>query len=527
MFGHGDAAGTRRTLFAVRYTAIRTPMKSLFLKVLSCCVLACAAYPALAEDASAPSAPALAWSSYLGGAAMESAQAIAVAKDGTVWVAGSSSSVVDFPGPNVPFQDAIKGASDIFLARYRPEANGRATLLYWTWIGGTGDESVKAMALDSRGRVYLTGTTTSTDFPMAGNAFSMANAGSEDAFVAIVDPAQAGDYSLAFSSYYGGTAIDRPTALAIEPSGAFVVAGYTNSTDMTAMGSGVQPLNRGGWDAFVIRIDPAQSQSLTYASYLGSTSTDIATSVGVDKKNDIWLAGYTSSSDFPIAGDAMQSELRSSSDAFLAKIDMTKSGLDAFAYGSYFGGDGSDVPQKMIFDESGALWLAGYTLSTDFPTTANALQRSNRGNADIFVSKFDMTKPAAQMLQYSTLLGGGDGDIPYGFTLLGAGKFAVSGYTYSDNFPLAGSPIQTKRKSGFAEAFVATVDSAATGESALQFSTYFGGNYMDVATDVAADAAGNLYLSGYTTSSDLPVTDGSAKQTEPPFVTGFVTKISK
>ncbi len=205
---------------------------SFFPRSLGCLIFAALSFPLLAEDATAPAAnPALAWSTYVGGSLSENVQAMAVNKNGYVWVAGSSSSQFDFPGQNEPFQAAIRSKSDVFIAQYRPETNGTATLLYWTWLGGNGDEDVKAMGLDAQGRVYLTGSTTSTDFPMAGRTFG-ASTGAEDVYMSIIDPRFSGQDSLAFSAYFGGAGVDRPTALAVEASGAFVVAGYSNSSEL-------------------------------------------------------------------------------------------------------------------------------------------------------------------------------------------------------------------------------------------------------------------------------------------------------
>jgi hypothetical protein len=504
-------------------------MMSFFPRSLGCLIFAALSFPLLAEDAAVPAAsPALAWSSYVGGSLSENVQAVAIDKKGYVWLAGSSSSSFDFPAQNEPFQAAIRAKSDVFVAQYRPETNGTATLLFWTWLGGNGDEDVKAMALDSQGRVYLTGSTTSTDFPMAGNTFG-ASTGAEDVYMAIIDPRFSGRDSLAFSAYYGGSGVDRPTALAIEPSGAFVVAGYTNSTNLPgpAMDNTLQGLNRGGYDAFVIRVNPDSSSALTYATYLGSAGSDFATAVAVDKVGNIWFAGYTTSPDFPISSDAFQSDLHSSSDAFLVRLDPKLPGLLALTYGTLLGGNGWDAPEKLVIDDSGALWLAGYTLSSDFPVTPNAVQRNFGGGADVFVTRIDMTKPSSQIVTYSTYLGGIDGDVLYGFALLGNGKFAVAGYTMSGNFPTAGSPLQTAQKSLFPDAFVSVIDSTVSGPAGLQLSTFFGGSYTDVANSIAADANGNLYIGGFTTSADLRVTDGSTKQSSAPYVTGFITKITR
>ena len=103
--------------------------------------------------------------------------------------------------------------------------------------------------------------------------------------MSIIDPRFSGQDSLAFSAYFGGAGVDRPTALAVEASGAFVVAGYSNSSELPGpnMSNTLQGLNRGGYDAFVIRVEPELASALTYATYLGSEGSDFATAIAVDK----------------------------------------------------------------------------------------------------------------------------------------------------------------------------------------------------------------------------------------------------
>ena len=219
--------------------------------------------------------------------------------------------------------------------------------------------------------------------------------------------------------------------------------------------------------------------------------------------------------------------MHSSADAFLIRLDPKLPGLFALTYGTLLGGNGWDAPEKLVIDDTGALWLSGYTLSSDFPITPNAVQRNFGGSADVFVTRIDMTRPSSQVVTYSTYLGGIDGDVLYGFVLLGNGKFAVAGYTMSSNFPTSGPPLQASQKTVFPDAFVSVIDSTVSGAAALQMSTFFGGSYTDVANSVVADANGSLFVGGFTTSADLRVTDGTTKQSSAPYVTGFITKITR
>ncbi len=468
----------------------------------------------------------LAWSGYLLGFRSDMAQAVAVDKDGNIWVGGSSSSPFNSPTEDLAFQVPHHGGADVFLAKF-VQGGKSAVLPYWTWLGGTGDEDVRAMAIDSRGRIVLAGATTSTDFPTAGNPFQSTNGGGGDMYVAIIDPSKSGQDALVFSSYYGGTGADVPTALTVDPSGAVIVVGYTTSGDLPNVGGSVQGGNRGGWDAFLIRVDPNAAATLTYAAYFGGRSTDIATGVAVDRNGIIWFTGYTASDDFPLTPNAYRSELTPPADGFLAGLDLTQPAQNAHYYGSYFGGSDWDAPQRLLIDSSGALWIAGYTFSPDLPGTDAGAQKELAGLCDAFVMRLDMKLPPDQIVTYATYLGGKGAEVVYGFTLLDDGRVAIAGYTMSDDFPTAGDPVQASRKTAFADAFVARINTRAASQEALEYSTYIGGTYTDVATGVAADAAGNLYLSGYTNSADLPVTDSSARQNPPALPSAFVVKLAR
>jgi hypothetical protein len=477
--------------------------------------------------AAGQTAPVLQYATYLGGTLLEKVQAAAVDKSGNLWVAGSSSSTFDFPAVNVPYQDTIKGKSDIFVAGFQPDSNGGMKLVYWTWLGGSEDEEVAAIALDSSGRVYIAGSTNSDDMPLAGNSVPMGyGGGDQDAYIAIIDPSLSGTDSLVLGSYFGGSGLDHLTGMALDSSGLVAITGYTNSADdLFGVSGNVQQINRGGWDCFVALINPSVGDSLLYASYLGSESTDIATAVAIDASGNLWLTGYTASADFPTAGTPYQSELRSGANGFLVEFDLNKPGLDALVYGTYFGGSAWDSPEKIAIDSDGMIWVSGFTLSSDFPTTAGAFQTALRGVANLFVTKFDMSLPPDQVLAYSTYLGGNMTDVPYGMALLGAGKIALTGYTYSADFPVTDSALSKMQHGFFADAFVSVLDTTIPGAESLQYSTYYGGFYTDVGTGITSDANGDLYLCGYTNSRDLTVTNGSTRQSQPPLPTGFIAKI--
>jgi len=470
----------------------------------------------------------LAYAGYLSGAGRDTVQAMARDKDGGIWVAGSSSSWREFTAPNWPFQANLQGGRDAFVAKYRIRPDGSADLLFWTWIGGSGDEDVSAMAVDDVGRVYIVGTTTSSDFPRAGNSFQWELGGSQDAFIAIIDPRFQERDSMYYTSLIGGSGAEVATALAVEPDGKVLIAGYTNSIEYDKFQNGLQPVNRGAWNAFLVRIDPFLQDSLLYGTYFGGTATDFASGVGVDSKGYVWMTGYTTSADtFPVTDGAYQTTAASNADVFLAKFDLRQPGLDALVYCTFLGGSALDVAQKMVIDAQGFIWIGGYTLSFDFPTTPDAYQTAYGGFGDAFLMKIDPSKLNANPIAYSTYLGGADGDVLYSFQVGADGRVVMAGYTMSPDFPVTAETLQNRLASDFADAFLTVLDPQKPGKAALEYSTYYGGNYTDVATDVLIDAAGYVLLCGYTTSTDLPATDGSVKGNPPAVTSGFLAAIGK
>jgi hypothetical protein len=277
------------------------------------------------------------------------------------------------------------------------------------------------------------------------------------------------------------------------------------------------------------QIDPAAAagQTLKFGTFLGGGSTDIATGVASDASGAIYLSGYTMSSDFPIWGDPYQGALNSVCNLFVVEINSSLSGLDRLVRGTYLGGRGVDIATAMRLDQSGGVWLTGYTTSKDFPVTSGAYQtKFGGGISNAFLARLDLSLPAAQSLTYSTYFGGSGTDVAYGLALLGGGKVALAGYTESDDLPLKGALPAGQARDVGADAFVALLDPAVAGANALVYSTYFGGgSATDVASRIALSPTGSIFVSGYTGSSDLPVTDGSTRRSPSGSMTGFLLQL--
>jgi hypothetical protein len=455
---------------------------------------------------------------------------LAVDSGGNVWITGTTLSSFTPPDGTTPYQAALKLLSDVFVAKLRMESSGPPTLLYWTYLGGSFEDRGGLIQVDASGKVYLTGSTFSSDFPVSSNALISTQGGDLDGFAVKLDPDAEGTASLLYGTFLGGSGYDVTTALSVDASGRMLVAGYSNSPQLNGTSSdAVQFPNQGGYETMVYQLDPAAAAgggTAIFGTFLGGGGTDIATGVASDASGAIYLSGYTMSSNFPIAGDSYQGALNSKSNLFVVKFDPSLSGLDRLVYGTYLGGSGVDVATNMLMDQSGGIWLTGYTTSADFPVTSGAYQpKFGGGIANAFLARLDPSLPAGRALTYSTYFGGSGTEVAYGLALVG-GKVALAGYTESDNLPVKGALLAGQARDVGADAFVALLDPSIAGPNALVYSTYFGGNSAtDVASRIAVSPTGSIFVSGYTGSSDLPVTDGSSRGTPSGSTTGFLLRL--
>ena len=483
--------------------------------------------------------PVLVYAGFFGGEKLDSVTGIAYDLDGNVWLTGTTMSPVELPAQNAPLGGESAGAADVFLAKLRVTAGGAPTLLYWTYIGGSDRDWGGSVQVDRAGVVYAAGYTLSSDFPTRANAVSLKLGGeantsgvyNQDAFVVKIDPSASGEDSLVFSSYLGGESLDVSTALAVDAAGMIYVAGYTASVDMRPIVSPtIQPSNRGGYDAFLYKIDPAAAvgSALLFNTYFGGRSTDVANGLALGASGVVYLSGYTFSDDFPVAGNCHQCILNGSADAWIAKFDLARTGLDGLVYCTYLGGSDIDLAQSMAMDSAGGIWLAGYTLSRDLPVTPDAYQPAYAGgSADSFLMRADLSRLPGQIVTYGTYFGGSGTDITYSLALLGRGQVALTGYTLSNDLPVIGAPPAGETRSLMADAFVSVIDTSIPGVGALVFSTYFGGTNQDVGLVVSPDPAGSIYVAGYSYSRVLPVTDGSRKRGPFGSTSGFLLRLDR
>jgi hypothetical protein len=363
-------------------------------------------------------------------------------------------------------------------------------LTYSTYLGASGGETAYGVVLDATGNVYMTGTTASANFPAASSAFQPTYAGDGDIFVAEFNPAATG---LLFATFLGGTGTDTPTEILLSSFGNLFLVGSTTSSNFPTTASVLQPNYAGNQDAFLTEMKPDGS-ALIYSTYIGGTGTDFGTAVALDAAGNAYVTGSTRSTDFPTKNPIQPGNI-AQFDAFVTEV----SPAGALVYSTYLGGALNDYGTGIGVDSSGNVIVSGYTYSTDFPTQ-DALQSALSGGSDLFVTKF---MPGSNSLLFSTYLGGAGIDRASGMVLDASGNIFVTGDTQSTNFPVTANAYQATL-AGTDNVLLAKLDS--TG-SVLVFSTLFGGAATDQATALTRDSAGNIYITGFTQSTNLPLLD--------------------
>jgi len=390
----------------------------------------------------------------------------------------------------------------------RIDASG-ASLLFSTFLGGTDGRGnpAFALALDSTGAATICGQTWSADFPTTQGAFQSSPAGSginaADAFVTRLDLSGA----LWYSTYLGGSGLDRANGIALDPTGAATVCGQTASPDFpTSSGAFQTAYGGGGGDAFVTRIGPSGG-ALLYSTYLGGWFYDLAVDVALDASGAATVCGDADSNHFPTTpGAFMPGSGWRLTDAFVARLDPSGGAL---LYSTFLGGSGNEHAHALAIDLTGAATVCGHTASQDFPTSSGAFQTLNGGSLhEQFVARLD---PSGGTLLYSTYLGGSGADWTSDLALDATGVVTVCGQTQSPDFPTTPGAFQPSL-SGGQSAFVTQLDRSGR---ALLYSTYLGGSAFDRANAVTLDAAGTATVFGKTFSSDFPTTPGAGQSNSP------------
>ena len=330
----------------------------------------------------------LVYSTYLGGTRADACSSLSV-RNGKVYVAGYTNSET-FPTTANGFQPSQIGGWDAWVAVLDMTlGTASQTLVYGTRLGGEQTDSATAVTADAQGLIYVAGYTASPGFPVSPNAPQRAFRGVTDLFLVRIDPAVTG---AVYSTLWGGSDNDVPTAIALDATGAAVVVGYSLSADFPTTSGSAQAAAAGRGDAFVmrVRLDPAVAEPVLYSTLFGGTAGDVAQSVAVNAENEIFVVGYTLSTDLPLRGESLQRTHGGVIDGFIAKIQPNTPAGTALAYTTYLGGLGQDVASSVTLTGACEITVSGFTSSSALALSANAYQADLKGFGDGFVQQINL-----------------------------------------------------------------------------------------------------------------------------------------
>ncbi len=445
--------------------------------------------------------PTLVYSTFLGGSSGEVINKLVADNAGAVYVVGTTTST-DFPTTLGTVSNTAQGMSNIFVTKV---ATTGSLLTYSTYLGGSGQDFGKSIAVDSMGNVYITGDTRSADFPTYPpiGAFDTSYNGGlygGDAFVVKIDTSGS---VLKYATFLGGNRSDSGNAIAVDSGGNAFITGETDSPDFpTTSGSYSTTLNN-AHDVFVTKLN-ASGSALTYSSYLGSSAEDFARAIAIDSAGNAYVAGFTTinfgtASDFPATAGTFET-IGGPVDIFLSKFNPTGSGL---IYSSFLGGTSYEEAKALALDSAGNAYLTGFTKSRDFPKTRAAFQTVFNAFDDGFVTEFDAS---GLNLVYSTFLGGRSTDYGSDIAVDTYGNTYVTGYTQSTAFPTTPRAFSVDYGGGNYDAFVVKLSPFA---QTLLYGTLLGGTSTDISYGLSLDRLGTAYIAGETESFDLPITVGA------------------
>jgi hypothetical protein len=489
--------------------------------------------------------PVLSYSTYLGGSGADQSNGIVVDSNGNVYVAGYTNAV-DFP---VTTLGTLAGNADhVFVAKLNSTGT---SLIYADYIGGNSNDYGIALVLDSSNDVYVTGSTSSSNFPIV-NAVQSQAPGPYTGFLSQIS---ASGSSLLYSTYLGGSAFDQPTSIAIDSLGEVHVAGYTTSQNFPTVNAyqGTALANQAGaygTYGFLTKFS-ANGSSLVYSTYLaGNTAVQqpcgesqvlahpdgtghgcypapysALSAVTVDGNGNAYVAGTTNTNNFPTTSNAYLNSNTTTQDAPLGVVSKFSSagGLDYSTY--FYGSSGDPVGISAIaVDASGNAYITGTADSDDtFPltsTSTNICDPNTYGFACSYAFLAEFNSTAATLL-YSTFLGPNNYASPQALALDSNDNAYVLSSTSSSQYQ-TNNAIESYTSSS--DLLLVEIDPAT---STQVFSSYLGGSGGDTPTGMALDTSSNIYVTGFTTSSDFPVTPGAFQNQFGGSTDGFIMKISQ
>lgn len=359
-------------------------------------------------------------------------------------------------------------------------------------------------------RAYQAGQPITCHFVQKGSSYGIELGPYDNSLALLIDP-------LIYSTYLGGSGSEEGTAIAVDATGNAYVTGYTFSANYPITTGAYQTTHNGpNEDAFVTKLN-ANGDDLIFSTFIGGASADKSNSIVIDASGDVYITGNTGSTDFPTTPGSYRTTNAGAVDAFVTKLRGDGTGL---IYSTYLGGVADDVAVSIAVDANGKAHVLGFTISSDYPVSANAYQTTyTPPYSAIFVTRLRNTGSG---IEWSTLVSGSADDWPSSIAIDASGNVYIVGHTYSSNYPITSGAVQ--QVFGYpADGFITKINSSGT---ALVYSTFLGGNGTDLVIDIAIEASGAAYVVGLTGSNNFPTTSSAYQPTYRGSEDGFLTKIN-
>ncbi len=371
-------------------------------------------------------------------------------------------------------------------------------IVYSSFIGGDHDDEANSVAVDKNGIAYITGNTYSDNFPNQ-NGYKETT-GQKDVFITKIDTSKTGKNSIVYSSFIGGEHDDEAKAIAVDENGIACITGSTYSNNFPNQNGYKETTNQR--DIFITKIDTKQTgkNSILYSAFIGGEHDDEAKGIDIDKNGFIYITGYTfSKKDFPFKNSI--NNYSGSADAFITKIDTSKTGKNSIVYSTFIGGEHDDKANAIAVDKNGIAYITGSTYSDNFPNQ-NGYKKTTK-QRDTFITKINTSKTGKNSILYSAFIGGDHDDEANSIAVDKAGIAYITGSTYSNNFPNQNGYKETTNQR---DIFITQVDTKQTGKNSILYSAFIGGKHDDEAKGIDIDKNGFIYITGYTFSKkDFPV----------------------
>jgi len=431
----------------------------------------------------------LLYSSFFGGEKADHGYAITLDSGNNVYVTGETRSP-DFPTTPGCFDDTQDEYGDVFVFKLSLDSS---TLLFSTFIGGTNGEGGNDITVDSENNTYLTGVTSSSDFPITSGCLDDSHNGNNDAFVCKLN---SDGSDLLYSTFIGGGSQDRGESIVIDSDNDAYVTGATGSSDFPISPGCFDDSYNGGYDVFVVRLN-SNASSFRYSTFIGGDNEDVGKDIVLDLGNNAYITGWTASSDFPVDSRCFDFTFNGYHDVFVCKLSHGGSSL---RYSTFVGDESWDSGMSLVLDNVKNVYVTGTTDSPDFPTTEGAFDERHNGGYDAFVCKLDSN---GEELVYSSFIGGSKSEkYDTSIALDPEKNVYITGDTYSSDFPTSSGCFDDSYN-GEGDVFVCKLNQDG---STLLYSTFLGGSYDDWGFDIVLDQGSNAYVAGDSYSPLFPTT---------------------